>query len=164
MLHSKALETIVGMFIAIGMGALLVLAMKVSNLSLADFGDEKAYQIRAKFDNIGGLRVRAPVKMAGVTIGRVAAVEFNDKSYEAVAVLAIDKRYKRIPTDTTANIYTAGLLGEQYVSLEPGGEETFLKNGDEITLTQSAVVLEQVIGQFLYSRASEEGGKGDKGG
>ena len=160
MLHPKALEIIVGVFVAIGMGALLVLAMKVSNLSLADLGDGKVYQIRARFDDVGGLRVRAPVKMAGVTIGRVAAIGFNDKTYEAVVVLSIDKRYHRIPIDTTAKIYTAGLLGEQYVSLEPGGEETFLKHGGEITVTQSAVALEQVISQFLYGKASE----GDKGG
>lgn len=160
MLHSKALETIVGVFVAIGVGALLVLAMKVSNLSLTDLRDGKVYQVRARFDNIGGLKVRAPVKMAGVTVGRVAAIGYNNKTYEAVVVLAIDKRYNRIPTDTTAKIYTAGLLGEQYVSLEVGGEETFLKNGGEILLTQSAVVLEQVIGQFLYGRAAEGEDKG----
>lgn len=158
MLQSKALETIVGAFIAVGMGALLVLAMRVSNLNLGDFGDDKVYQVRAQFENVGGLKVRAPVKMAGVTVGRVAAIEFNNTTYEAVTVLSIDKHYNRIPTDTLANIYTAGLLGEQYISLAPGGEETFLKHGDEITLTQSAVVLEQIISQFLYSRTAE----GDK--
>jgi len=160
MLQSKALETIVGAFIAVGMGALLVLAMKVSNLNLGDFGNDKVYQVKARFENVGALKVRAPVKMAGVTVGRVAAIELNNKTYEAIAVLSIDNHYNRIPTDTLANIYTAGLLGEQYISLAPGGEETFLKNGDEITLTQSAVVLEQLISQFLYSKPVE----GDKGG
>jgi phospholipid/cholesterol/gamma-HCH transport system substrate-binding protein len=160
MLHSRALETIVGAFIAMGLGALLVLAMRVSNLSIDSLVMDKGYYVRAKFDNIGGLKVRAPVKMSGVTVGRVAAIEFDNKTYEAVTVLNIDKRYNKIPADTTASIYTAGLLGEQYVSLGPGGDETFLKDGDQITLTQSAVVFEQVIGQFLYERAAEGSERG----
>jgi len=163
MLQSKTIETVVGLFVAIGLGALLVLAMRVSNLNLADFGNENGYEIRAKFDNIGGLKVRSPVKMAGVTVGRVAAIDIAKDTYEAIATLKIDKRYNQIPADTAANIYTAGLLGEQYVSLEPGGDENFLKAGDEITLTQSAVVLEQIIGQFLFEKAAEGDEGGDKG-
>jgi phospholipid/cholesterol/gamma-HCH transport system substrate-binding protein len=131
-----------------------MLAMKVGNLT--SFGEESGYRLNARFDNIGGLKVRSPVKMAGVVIGRVGAIRYDDESYEAVAELTIYDAYKRIPADTTANIYTAGLLGEQYVSLDPGGDDTYLAEGDEISLTQSAVVLEQVIGQFLYNKAAGE--------
>lgn len=155
MVQSKTLETVVGVFIALGLAAVVVLAMKVSNMST--LGGADGYEIRAKFDNIGGLKVRSPVKMAGVTIGRVAGITFDEQTYEAVAILSIDPSYKKLPLDTTANIYTAGLLGEQYISLEAGGDEEYLQAGDEITITQSAVVLEQVIGQVLYDKAS--GGK-----
>jgi phospholipid/cholesterol/gamma-HCH transport system substrate-binding protein len=147
----------VGLFVALGIGAMLVLAMRVSNLTVSSFGQDLSYEVKAKFDNIGGLKVRSPVKMAGVTIGRVTAIDIDRDTYEAVATLRLEQRYDRIPTDATAKIYTAGLLGEQYISIEPGGDETFLKNGDRITLTQSAVVLEQVIGQFLYSKAAGDG-------
>ncbi len=163
MLHSRTGETIVGFFVAIGLGALLVLALRVSNLNMGDFGGEQGYDVRARFDNIGGLKVRSPVKMAGVTIGRVAAVDIDPKSFEAIAVIKIKPQFNHIPKDTTAKIYTAGLLGEQYISLDPGGDEAFLKGGDEITLTQSAVVLEQVIGQFLYGKAAEGGAKDSSG-
>jgi len=161
MMHSKWIETMVGAFVALGLGSLLVLTMRISNLSLASFGADSSYEIRAMFDNIGGLKVRSPVKMAGVTLGRVNAIDFDSKSYTAVAVLQIDKQFNRIPADTGANVYTAGLLGEQYISLEPGGSEEFLKGGDVITDTQSAVVFEQVIGQFLYGKAAESGGNQD---
>jgi len=152
MMESRQLELTVGAFILMGILALLVLAMKVSNLS--DFGGGDGYEVRAKFDNIGGLKVRSPVKMAGVQVGRVSAIDFDDQTYQAVATFRIDHRYNRLPTDTSAKIYTAGLLGEQYVSLEAGGEEEYLKDGDQITLTSNAVVLEQVIGQFLYNKAA----------
>ncbi len=152
MLQSRTVETVVGLFIALGMAALVLLAMKISNIG--DYASDAGYIIRAKFDNIGGLKVRAPVKMAGVKVGRVAEIAFDDVAYEAVAVLRIDPQYNKIPLDTSANIYTAGLLGEQYVSLSAGGEEEYLRDGDEITVTQSAVVLEQIIGQFLYDKAS----------
>ncbi len=152
MLESRQLEITVGAFILMGMLALLMLAMKVSNLG--EFGGGEGYDVVAKFDNIGGLKPRAPVKMAGVQVGRVAAIGFDDKTYQAVATFRIDSRYDKLPLDTSAKIYTAGLLGEQYVSLEAGGEEEFLKDGDQITLTSNAVVLEQVIGQFLYSKAA----------
>ena len=156
MRNSRMVETLVGVFIALGLAGLLVLALQVSNLS--SLGASAGYQLRAKFGNIGALKVRSPVKMAGVGIGRVSAIEFDNTTYEAVAVLTIDEQFNKIPMDTMANIYTSGLLGEQYVALDPGGEEDFLKDGDEITLTQSAVVLEQLIGQFLYDKASSEGG------
>ena len=152
MLHSKAVETVVGIFIAIGLGALLILAMKVSNLS--SLTSDSGFDITANFENIGGLKVRSPVKMAGVMVGRVADIRFDNETYEAVAVLKIDSKFDSIPTDTSASIYTAGLLGEQYIALEPGGEEEFLGDGDSLALTQSAVVLEQVIGQFLFDKAA----------
>ncbi|MCC7410210.1 MAG: outer membrane lipid asymmetry maintenance protein MlaD [Gammaproteobacteria bacterium] len=152
MLHSKTIETIVGAFILVGLGALLVLAMRVSNLSFASMTANGSYTVTAHFDNVGGLKVRSPVKMAGVVIGRVSNIGFDSATYEAVASLAIDRRYSDIPTDTTASIYTAGLLGEQYVGLEAGGADEFLQEGDQITLTESAVVLERIIGQFLYDK------------
>ncbi|MGH8535551.1 MAG: outer membrane lipid asymmetry maintenance protein MlaD [Gammaproteobacteria bacterium] len=161
MLHSKWIETIVGGFVALGLGSLLVLAMRISNLSLAGYGADSSYDVRAKFDNIGGLKVRSPVKMAGVTIGRVNAIELDPKTYTAVAVLQLEKRFNQIPTDTGASVYTAGLLGEQYISLEPGGSEEFLKGGGVITDTQSAIVFEQVLGQFLYGKAAESAGDKD---
>lgn len=156
MYQSKLIETIVGLFVLLGLGALLVLALQVSNLNSLGILGKTGYQIEAKFENVGGLKVRAPVKMGGVTVGRVSGIGYDDTSYEAVATMTIGQQYSKIPLDTAANIYTAGLLGEQYVSLDPGGEEDFLKEGDEITLTQSAVVLEQVIGQLLFSKAAGE--------
>lgn len=160
MLNSKLTETIVGLFIAIGLAAMLLLAMQVSNLS--SLGGDDGYEIKAEFDNVGGLKVRSPVKMAGVVIGRVADIQFDSENYQAVAILRIKPQYNRIPTDSTANIFTAGLLGEQYISLDAGGEEEYLKGGDSLTLTQSAMVLEQVIGQFIYGKAQEgkDGGDG----
>jgi phospholipid/cholesterol/gamma-HCH transport system substrate-binding protein len=137
------------------LAALLMLAMKVSNL--AELTAPDGYQVTARFDNIGGLKVRAPVTMAGVRIGRVTEIGFDDNTYEAVVRFSVNPRYERIPMDTSASIFTAGLLGEQYIGLEAGGDEEFLTGGGEITLTQSAIVLEQVIGQFLYNKAAEGG-------
>lgn len=154
-MQSKTLEIGVGIFVAIGLAALLMLAMRVSNL--AEYTTGEGYVVIARFDNIGGLKVRAPVTMAGVRIGRVTEIGFDDRTYEAVVKLNIESRYDRIPTDTSASIFTAGLLGEQYVGLEPGGETSFLEDQGEIMLTQSAIVLEQVIGQFLYSQAGGGG-------
>lgn len=153
---SKGLEIGVGLFIALGLAALLMLAMKVSNLSESSGSD--GYDVIARFDNIGGLKVRSPVTMAGVRIGRVSAIGFDSQTYEAVVTLTINSKYDQLPTDTSASIFTAGLLGEQYVGLEAGGSLQFLGDKDEIKLTQSAVVLEQIIGQFLYNRAAEGGG------
>lgn len=142
----------VGVFVALGVAALLGLAMKVGNLTSSKIGD--TYSVTAAFENIGGLKPNAPVKSAGVVVGRVADIKFDSKAYEAVVTIKIDERYE-FPKDTFANIYTAGLLGEQYVGLEAGGDEDVLKNGDKITQTQDAVVLEKMISQFLYSKASE---------
>ena len=154
-MYSKSVEIGVGFFVALGLAALLMLAMKVSNL--AELTTPDGYQLSARFDNIGGLKVRAPVTMAGVRVGRVTEIGFDDNSYEAVVRFSVNPRYTRIPIDTSASIYTAGLLGEQYIGLEAGGDEAFFTEGGEITLTQSAIVLEQVIGQFLYNKAAEGG-------
>lgn len=145
----------VGIFVALGLGALLFLALKVGNL--ASFSTAETYQIEARFSNIGGLKVRAPVKSAGVVVGRVADIGFDNEAYEAVAVFTIDARY-RFPRDTSAKILTSGLLGEQYIGLEAGADERALKDGERLRLTQSAVVLENLIGQFFTSKAAEGGG------
>ncbi|WP_020166921.1 MULTISPECIES: outer membrane lipid asymmetry maintenance protein MlaD [Methylotenera] len=142
----------VGIFVALGLAALLGLAMKVGNLTSSNIGE--TYTVTANFENIGGLKPRAPVKSAGVVVGRVADIKFDSATFEAVVSLNIDKRYP-FPKDTFANIYTAGLLGEQYIGLEAGGDEVKLADGDKITQTQDAVVLEKMISQFLYNKASE---------
>ncbi|ADE13539.1 Mammalian cell entry related domain protein [Nitrosococcus halophilus Nc 4] len=154
MRQSRTVELVVGLFVAAGLGALFMLAMKVSNLSLV--AQEDTYSVIAKFQNIGGLKVRSPVTLAGVTIGRVAAIQIDSQTYEAEVKMRIESRYDYLPEDTSASIYTAGLLGEQYIALEPGGAEVYLKEGDKIFLTQSALVLEELIGQFLYSKAAGE--------
>ena len=150
----------VGVFVAIGLGALLFLALKVGNL--ASFSTAETYRVEARFANIGGLKVRAPVKSAGVVVGRVSEIGFDNESYEAVAVFTVDARY-RFPRDTSAQILTSGLLGEQYIGLAAGADERMLKDGERLRLTQSAVVLENLIGQFFTSKAAEGGdAKGGK--
>jgi len=156
MLQTRTLEIGVGLFVALGLAALFMLAMKVSNL--ASFAGDDGYDVSVRFQNIGGLKVRSPVTMAGVRIGRVRAIDFDDTSYEAVVTLGIEERFGRIPADTTASIFTAGLLGEQYVGLDAGGAEEYLEQGGEIRLSQSALILEQVIAQFLFSKVAEGGG------
>ena len=152
----KAIEIGVGLFVAAGLAALFMLAMQVSNLSAMSSDD--GYELVARFENVGGLKVRSPVSVGGVRIGRVAAIEFDTETFEAVVRMNIANQYATFPVDTTASIFTAGLLGEQYVALEPGGAEELLRGGDSLKLTQSALVMEQIIGQFLFSKASE----GDK--
>ena len=142
-----------GAFVVAGFAALMVLALKVGNL-----GAERAtqtYRVEARFDNIGGLKVRAPVRSAGVLVGRVAELHFDNERYQASVTLALDKRYT-FPRDTTASILTSGLLGENYIGLDAGGDDKKLAEGDRIAITQSAVVLERLIGQFLFSKAAEE--------
>lgn len=156
-MSERTIEIGVGFFVALGLAALVMLAMKVSNL--AELTGGSTYDVIAHFDNVGSLKVRAPVKMSGVPIGRVAAITLDRQRLDAKVTLAIDSRYNDIPKDTSAAIYTSGLLGEQYVSLQPGGDTAVLKNGSRITLTQSALVLEQVIGKFLYSKAASGAGK-----
>ena len=147
----------VGVFVALGIAALLFLALKVGNL--ATFSTNQTYQVEAKFANIGGLKVRGPVKSAGVVVGRVAGIRFDNESYEAIVSMTLEFSYQ-FPRDTTAKILTSGILGEQYVGLEAGGDGVMLKQGDRIRLTQSAVVLENLISQFLFNKAAE--GKDEK--
>lgn len=152
-MNSRTVEIWVGIFVAAGMAALFMLAMRVSNVtaSLEDDG----YTVTARFENISGLKERSPVTVAGVTIGRVRSIGFDPTTFEAVVSMNISNRYRNLPEDTSASIFTAGLLGEKYVGLEPGGADELLGDGDEIQLTQSSLVLEQLIGQFLFSKASE---------
>jgi phospholipid/cholesterol/gamma-HCH transport system substrate-binding protein len=153
MARARTIEIWVGLFMAGGFVALFFLAMQVSNLSSAPSGD--GYRLTARFDNIGSLKVRSPVSMAGVRIGRVEEIRFDQQTYEAVVTLVIEPQFDMIPEDTFANIYTSGLLGEQYIGLDPGGSMDFLSDGDQLIHTQSALVLEQMIGQFLFNKAQE---------
>ena len=144
-------EIIVGLFVITGAVALLFLSLKVSNLNSVTVTDP--YQVSARFDNIGSLKVRAPVTMAGVKMGRVNDIRLDSASYQAEVVMDISGEYKQLPVDSSASINTQGLLGEQFVSLEPGGQQEYLVNGDHIQLTQSAVVLENLIGELLFSNS-----------
>lgn len=150
----KGIETLVGLFVVLGVVALLFLALKAANL--ANFGSRDVYRVTARFDNIGGLKVRAPVRSAGVSVGRVTKIGLDPKTYQGVVTIEIDSHFV-FPKDSSAKILTSGLLGDQYVGLEPGGEEKNLAAGDLIKQTQSAVVLENLIGQFLFSKAAEAG-------
>jgi len=152
MMKRRALDLWAGVFVAMGLGALLFLALKVGNL--ASFSAAETYLVKANFDNIGGLKKRAPVKSAGVVVGRVEDISFDTDTYEATVAMSIDKRYE-FPKDTSAKILTAGLLGEQYIGLAAGGDTVKLKSGDKIKITQSAVVLENLISQFLFSKAAD---------
>ena len=149
---NKILDFWAGLFVTVGAIALLFLALQVSNLNSASFAE--SYAITARFDNIGGLKMRAPVKSAGVVVGRVKQILFDDRSFQAKVILDINKTYK-FPRDSSAKILTAGLLGEQYISIEPGGDLNNLTAGDQIKLTQSAIVLENIISQFLYSKVAD---------
>ena len=151
-MNRKLMDLWVGVFVVAGFAAILFLALRVGNVSSANFAE--TYQLNARFDNIGGLKVRGPVKSAGVVVGRVTGISFDPQTYEAVVTMTIDSRY-RFPKDTFASILTAGLLGEQYIGLEAGGDEKMLQSGDAFAQTQSAVVLEKLIGQFMFNKASE---------
>ncbi len=156
-MQRKTLDVWVGLFVLIGIAALIFLALRVGNLSSLSLG-QKTYTVQTKFDNIGGLKPRAAVKSAGVVVGRVGDISFDDKSFQARVTLNMDQRY-RFPKDSSAKILTSGLLGEQYIGIEPGSDDNNLVAGDTIKMTQSAIVLENLIGQFLYSKAAE--GKGN---
>jgi len=156
---TRVTEIWVGIFVAAGMAALFMLAMKVSNLSTYT-GDE-GYEVTARFENVSGLKVRSPVTMSGVRIGRVKRIEFDDRALQAVVVMEIEPHHNLLPKDTSASIYTAGLLGEKYIGLEAGGDQENLIQGDEIKLTQDSLILEKLIGQFV-SRFMTEGDKGGK--
>ena len=149
----KTLYLWVGIFVCAGVVALFVLALKVGNAS-ETFNTGDTYRINAEFDNIGGLKVRAPVKSAGVVVGRVESITFDDKTFRANVTMAVESRYQ-FPKDSSLKILTSGLLGEQYVGLEAGADDKNLAGGDTIIATQSAVVLENLIGQFLYNKAAE---------
>jgi phospholipid/cholesterol/gamma-HCH transport system substrate-binding protein len=142
----------VGLFVMIGLAALVFLALKSANLLNLSFQTD--YPVMAKFDNVGGLKPRAAVKSSGVVVGRVESITFEDKTFQARVTLALESRYK-FPKDSSVKILTSGLLGEQYVGIEAGADEKVLAAGDTITSTQSAVVLENLIGQFLYNKAAE---------
>lgn len=159
-MKKNSLDYWVGLFVVVGFAALLFLALKAGNMSSLSFQD--TYAVTAQFDNIGGLKPRAPVKSAGVVVGRVASIDFDDKQYQATVTMNLDKRYE-FPRDTSAKILTSGLLGEQYIGLEAGGDDKMLAQGGKITMTQSAVVLENLIGQFLYNKAADAGAGGNSG-
>lgn len=152
-MNSKIAELMVGGFILAGLVALAFLALRVGNLGA--MGAASTYQVTANFDNIGGLNIKAPVTLAGVRIGRVTDIQVDKELFSAVVHMEIDSTYDNLPLDTSASILTAGLLGAQYVGLEPGGDIEFLQQGSRIQLTQSAVVLENLIGQFLFSQGKE---------
>ena len=151
-MHRKTIDVWVGLFVILGLAALVFLALKAGNMSAISF--EKTYAVNAKFDNIGGLKPQAPVKSAGVVVGRVGAIQFDDKTYQALVTLQLEEGYK-FPKDSSLKILTAGLLGEQYIGIEPGGDLNNLANGDRIMSTQSATVLEDLINRFIYSKAAE---------
>jgi phospholipid/cholesterol/gamma-HCH transport system substrate-binding protein len=142
----------VGVFLFGGFAALLLLALKAGNLGAENV--KEVYKVEARFENIGGLKVRAPVRSSGVLVGRVQEIHFDNEKFQASVILALDKRYK-FPKDSSASILTSGLLGEQFLGIDAGGDGAMLQEGDKIGLTQSAVVLEKLIGQFLFSKAAE---------
>ena len=151
-MHRKTIDVWVGLFVLLGLAALLFLALKAGNMSTLSFG--KTYAITGKFDNIGGLKPQAPVKSAGVVVGRVGNIRFDDKQFQAVVTLEMDTGYK-FPKDSSLKILTAGLLGEQYIGISPGGDTVNLAAGDRISHTSSATVLEDLINQFIYSKAAD---------
>ncbi len=157
-MQRRSLDVWVGLFVLLGALALVFLALKAGNMSAMTFA--QTYPVITKFDNIGGLKPQAPVKSAGVVVGRVASIHFDDKKFQAVVTLNMESRY-RFPKDSSAKILTSGLLGEQYIGLEAGGDDKLLASGDQIKMTQSAVVLENLISQFLYSKAAD-GKEGSK--
>jgi phospholipid/cholesterol/gamma-HCH transport system substrate-binding protein len=153
-MNNRSIETLVGAFVLLGFGALLFLALKAANLG--NFSTEPTYKLSARFDNIGGLKVRAPVRSAGVTVGRVTGITLDNQTFQGVVSMDIRNGY-HFPKDSWAKILTSGLLGDQYVGLEPGASDTNLAAGATITQTQSALVLESLIGQVLFSKAAEAG-------
>ncbi|MFI3122841.1 MAG: outer membrane lipid asymmetry maintenance protein MlaD [Methylococcales bacterium] len=154
MQHTHTQDTLVGLFVATGIASLFFLGLQVSNLS--SFSHGNTYEITARFSNSGGLKVKSAVSAAGVKIGSVKAITFDQKTYESVVKMDIDAQYKTLPDDSSASVYTAGLLGEQYVSLDGGGSDEYLKNGSKIEITNSALVLEKALGQFLFKSAEEK--------
>jgi len=161
MSQTRTIELSTGLFVMLGFAALFFMVTQITNKGLV--WHEQNYRLTARFDNVGGLKVGAPVSIGGVTVGRVEAIDYDSKNYKAVARLAIQSRYDKIPDDSDVAIYTAGLLGGQYVGITPGGAETYFKDGDRIELTQSAVVLENLISKFLFDRAGQGDAKKPEG-
>ncbi len=155
-LNRSALDLWVGTFVAIGIGAILFLALKVGNL--ISFGATPGYRLEARFDNIGGLKLRASVKAAGVVVGRVEGIRLDPTTYQAIVTIKIDEGYQ-FTTDTIASILTSGLLGDVYIGLDAGGDTKMLADGGKLAKTQSGIVLEKLIGQFLFDKAATGGGK-----
>lgn len=156
-MNRRSVDVLVGLFVLLGFASLVFLAMRAGNMS-SSIALSDTYETVARFDNIGGIKPRAAVRSAGVVVGRVTGITFNDQTYQAEVTLALDRRFQ-FPKDSSAKIMTSGLLGDQYIGLEPGGDTEMLAQGDRITMTQSAVVLENLIGQFLYGKAAEGGEK-----
>ncbi len=157
MQHNTTQDTLVGLFVASGIAALFFMAMQISNLG--SFEEQNNYTIRAEFENSGGLKVKAPVVVGGVRVGRVVEIKLDKKNFRSVVKMSISPEYNTLPEDTTASIFTAGLLGEQYVSLDPGGSDAVLKENSKLEITQSAIVLEEVIGQFLFKDKDNDSDK-----
>ncbi len=154
MRQNRAIDVSTGLFVLLGVAAILFLVTQISNRDFSSMG--KGYQVVAQFDNVGGLKVGAPVKMAGVTIGRVVQIGYDMALFKAVVHMGIDARYDEIPDDSDASIYTAGLLGGQYIGLEPGGSEDYLKDGSQVEFVQNAIVLENLISKYLFGQAIKE--------
>jgi phospholipid/cholesterol/gamma-HCH transport system substrate-binding protein len=154
-MQRKSLDVWVGLFVLLGAIAIMFLALKAGNMSSMSFGP--SYALAARFDNIGGLKPRAPVKSAGVVVGRVERIAFDDKTFQAQVTMRIQSEFQ-FPRDSSAKILTSGLLGEQYIGLEPGGDAKNFAEGERIKSTQSAIVLENLISQFLFSKAAEGSG------
>lgn len=151
MQHSKTQDTLVGLFVASGIAALFYMALQISNLGTYTSND--SYTLIAHFQNSGGLKVKSPVSVAGVRIGRVSAIKLDKESHESIVEMRIESQYNNLPMDSGASIYTAGLLGEQYISIDPGSSEEFLKDKSQIDITSSAIVLEEMIGKFMLNKA-----------
>lgn len=151
MQHSKTQDTLVGFFVASGIAALFYMALQVSNLGT--YSSNNSYTVIAHFQNSGGLKVKSPVSVAGVRIGRVSAIRLDKESHESIVEMRIESQYNNLPSDSGASIYTAGLLGEQYISIDPGSSEEFLKDKSTLDITSSAIVLEEMIGKFMLNKA-----------
>lgn len=156
MRQNRAIDVSTGLFVLLGVAAILFLVTQISNREFAS--QDRAIRVTAKFENVGGLKVGAPVKMAGVTIGRVEDIGYDMKAFKAVVTLGIDARYDEIPQDSDASIFTAGLLGGQYVGISPGGSDEYLKSGDEIEFVQDAIVLENLISKYMFGQGANKDG------
>jgi len=152
MRQTRTIEISTGLFIILGFASLFFLATQTTNIRA--YNDTSGYTVTASFTNVGGLKVRAPVTMAGVDVGRVTEIHLDPRTFSPIVSIQISQRFNQIPDDSSASILTSGLLGEQYIGISPGGSETFLKNGSKIQFTQSAIILENLIGQFLFNKAS----------